>query len=148
MFKARDFDRHEIERFVRRWEDAFDRGEYEAMAESYADDAVLRGNGVPTLIGRGAIADFWRTACEGAKRGGIERTVHTDQYDSCGDLAYLQGTVTLKAATGTTVAWFVTVWRRFGDSGWKIVADTSTIVGRVREETDGDVTSAAPASSY
>ena len=34
MFKARDFDRHEIERFVRRWEDAFDRGEYEAMAES------------------------------------------------------------------------------------------------------------------
>jgi hypothetical protein len=57
--------------------------------------------------------------------------VHTDQYDSCGDLAYLQGTVTLHADSRTTVVWYVTVWKRCGESEWKIVADTSTVVARV-----------------
>jgi ketosteroid isomerase-like protein len=135
VITARHFERPAIERFVRAWQDAFDRGEYEALAASYADEAVLSSAGVPAVTGRDAIVQFWRTACEGAKHAGIRRTVHTDQYDSCGDLAYLRGTVALKAETRTTVVWYVTVWKRFGDSAWKIVADTSTIVARVHEET-------------
>ena len=131
VITERHFERPAIERFVRAWQDAFDRGEYEAMATSYSDDAVLSGTGVPTVIGRAAIPQFWRTACEGANHAGIRRTVHPDQHDSCGDLAYLQGTVALKANDGTTVIWFVTVWRRFGDRDWKIVADTSTVVVHV-----------------
>jgi ketosteroid isomerase-like protein len=123
----------EFERFVRAWEDAFERGEYQAMAASYSDDAVLRGTGLPTVSGRAAIAEFWRTASEGARQAGVERRVHAEHYDSCGDLAYLQGTVTLEAGSGATVAWFVTVWKRYGDSDWKIVSDTSTIVVRVQE---------------
>jgi ketosteroid isomerase-like protein len=104
------------------------------MATSYSDDAVLSGTGVPTVIGRAAIRQFWRAACECANHAGIRRTVHPDQYDSCGDLAYLQGTVTLKGNESTTVVWFVTVWKRFGASDWKIVADTSAIVAGRRPE--------------
>jgi len=103
------------------------------MAASYSDDAVLSGTGFATLNGRSAIAQFWRTACEGARRAGVRRTVHTDQYDSCGDVGYIQGTVVLTADDTTTVVWYVTVWKRFGDSGWKIVADTSTSVAQMRD---------------
>ena len=131
MVTGRHFERPAVERFVRAWQNAFDRGDYEAMATAYSDDAVLSATGVPTVSGRDAIVHFWRTACEGAKHAGIRRTVHTDQYDSCGDLAYLQGTVTLHADSRTTVVWYVTVWKRSGESEWKIVADTSTVVASV-----------------
>jgi uncharacterized protein (TIGR02246 family) len=134
MVTARHFERPAIERFVRAWQDAFDRGDYEALAAAYADEAVVNATGMPALRGRDAIVEFWRTVCEGAKLAGIQRTVHTDQYDSCGDLAYLQGTVTLTANSHTTVAWYVTVWKRCGEREWKIVADTSTVVAHVHDE--------------
>lgn len=126
--RTKHFDRAAIEQFVQAWQDAFDRGEYEAMAAAYSDDAVLSGTGVPTVRGRAAIRQFWRIACEGARRAGIRRTVHTDQFDSCGDLGYLQGTVALRVRDGSIVAWYVTVWKRFGEREWKIIADTSTLV--------------------
>jgi ketosteroid isomerase-like protein len=134
VITSKHFDRPAIEQFAQAWQEAFDRGEYEAMAAAYSDDAVLSGTGVPTITGRDAIQQFWRRACEGANRAGIRRTVHTDQFDSCGELAYLQGTVALRANTGATVVWFVTVWKRFGASDWKIVADTSAIVAGRRPE--------------
>ena len=136
MVTGRHFERPAVARFVRAWQDAFDRGDYEAMASAYSDDAVLRATGMPAVSGRDAIVQFWRTACEGAKHAGIRRTVHTDQYDSCGDLAYLQGTVTLNADSGATVVWYVTVWKRCSDSDWKIAADTSTVVARVGEASE------------
>jgi ketosteroid isomerase-like protein len=129
---AKHFDRSVIEGFVKEWQDAFDRGQYETMAAAYSDDAVLSGTGVPTVTGRVAILQFWRTACEGARHAGIRRTVHIDQYDNCGGLAYLQGTVALRAGDRTTIVWYVTVWR-FGECGWKIVADISTAVARMDE---------------
>jgi ketosteroid isomerase-like protein len=74
---------------------------------------------------------FWRHACAGAQQRGILRTVHADQYDTCGDLAYLQGTVSLTSRLdGRTVVWFVTLWRRHADRNWRILADTSTVVAR------------------
>jgi ketosteroid isomerase-like protein len=129
------FDRPAIERFVQAWQDAFDRGQFDAMAASYSDDAVLSGTGIATLNGRAAIARFWRAACEGAKCAGVRRTVHTDQYDSCGDLGYIQGTVVLTANDTTTVVWYVTVWKRFGERSWRIVADTSTSVAQMQDPT-------------
>jgi uncharacterized protein (TIGR02246 family) len=123
------FDRFEIERFVRAWEQAFDRGDYEAMAECYADNAMLVATATPPVVGRPAITEFWRKACEGARRERIQRLVHADQYDSCKDLGYVQGTVSLKRAIGTTtVVWFVTLWTNHVDGTWRIVADTSTVL--------------------
>ena len=135
---AEHFDRPAIDRFVESWEQAFDRGEYEAMAAAYSDDAVLSGTGVPGMRGRAAILEFWRTACQGAKRAGIRRTIHADQFDSCGGLAYLQGTVALRSGDDTTVVWFVTVWKRVDGSEWRIIADTSSIVARADEPRERD----------
>jgi len=123
------FERHELEEFVRAWDAAFRRGEYEAIAAIYDDTAVLVACDTSAFIGRPAITEFWRKACAGAQRHRIRRIVHTDQYDSCRDLAYLQGTVSLKSDLGeTTVVWFVTLWRRYAGGTWRIVADTSTLV--------------------
>jgi ketosteroid isomerase-like protein len=131
VIRVSHFERHDLEVFVREWEVAFDCGEYEGMAAVYDEDALLAASDTPVVIGRPAIAQFWRDACAGAKQRGIRRIVHTDQYDSCGDRAYLQGTVSLRSALGeTTVVWFVTVWKRHDDGTWRIVADTSTVVAR------------------
>jgi len=122
------FERHELEEFVRAWDAAFRRGEYEEMAAIYDDNAVVVACDTSAFIGRPAIREFWRQACAGAQRRGIRRIAHTDQYDSCGDLAYLQGTVSLKSNLGeTAVVWFVTLWKRYADGRWRIVADTSTL---------------------
>jgi ketosteroid isomerase-like protein len=122
------FERHDLEEFVRAWDAAFRRSEHEAIAAIYDDTAVLVASDTSACIGRDAITEFWRKACASAQRRGIRRIVHTDQYDSCGGLAYLQGTVSLKSDLGeTTVVWFVTLWRRYAEGTWRIVADTSTV---------------------
>jgi uncharacterized protein (TIGR02246 family) len=131
VISVAEFERDELDEFVRAWDTAFRRGEYEAMAALYDENAVLVASDTPAFIGRPAITQFWRNACAGAQQRGIRRTVHTDQYDSCGDLAYLQGTVSQKSNRGdTTVARFVTVWKRHTDRTWRIVADTSTVAAR------------------
>ena len=94
----------------------------------YDDHAIVIACDGAAFTGRPAITEFWRKACADAQERGIRRIVHTDQYDSCGDLAYLQGTVSLKSNMGeTTVVWFVTLWKRYADGTWRIVADTSTL---------------------
>ncbi len=125
------FDWVAIARFVREWQNAFDAGRFDAMAALYADSALLVADGMKPVAGRAAISDFWRNACERAGRAGIRRTIHFDQYDSCGDIGYLQGTVCLRGGGGdVTVVWFVTVWQRHVDGAWRIVADTSSVVVR------------------
>ena len=115
---------------MRAWDAAFDRVDSESMTAMYTNDAMLVA-GDRCAIGRSAIAQFWRIACLGAQQSGIRRTVHVDQYDTCGDLAYLQGTVSLRTEAGEpTVVWFVTIWKRHADSSWRILADTSTVVAR------------------
>jgi len=122
------FEWHDIEQFVRAWDVAFDRGQSASMAAVYTDDAMLVA-GDSCVIGRRAIAQFWREACAGAQRSGVRRTVHADQYDTCGDLAYLQGTVSLRTEAGEpTVVWFVAIWKRHAEGSWRILADTSTVV--------------------
>jgi ketosteroid isomerase-like protein len=131
VIQLTDFERYDLEQFVRQWEVAFDRGQYEAMAAIYDENAVLVAGDTPAIVGQRAIAQFWRNACAAANQLGIRRLVHTDQFDSCGDLAYLQGTVSMKSDPGdTTVVWFVTVWKRQEDGTWRIVADTSTVAAR------------------
>lgn len=131
MTMMTEFDQHDIEQFVRSWDAAFHSGDYEAMADMYEQDAMLVASGTCTVFGRPAITQFWRHACAGAQQLGLRRTVHADQYDNCGDLAYLQGTVSLTSGLdGRTVVWFVTLWKRHADRSWRILADTSTVVAR------------------
>lgn len=130
MISVVAFEPNELEEFVRAWDAAFRRGEYGAIAGVYDDDAVLVASDAPPVIGRPAITQFWHHACAEAQQRGVRRTVHTDQFDSCGDLAYLQGTVSVKSNLGETmVFWFVTLWKRY-DRAWRIVADTSTPAAR------------------
>jgi ketosteroid isomerase-like protein len=61
MISLTTFDRHEIEQFVRAWDVAFERGEYESMATVYADDAMLVASD-RCAAERHEIAEFWRRA--------------------------------------------------------------------------------------
>jgi len=143
------FDRQGIARFVRDWDRAFERGEYTDLAAVYDDYATLVFNDALPFIGRHAIAEFWREACVAASARGLRRATHVDQYDYCGDAAYVQGTVTLTSdAQGTTtVVWFVMVWKRQHRAGpWQIVADISSVAARAldRRQSAGRHATAQP----
>ncbi len=42
------------------WIDAFNRGDYQACAAGYTEDASMQGRPLANLEGRAAIADFWK----------------------------------------------------------------------------------------
>jgi uncharacterized protein (TIGR02246 family) len=131
VIPVRNFDREGVEAFGKAWSRAFEMGDFNVIAAVYDDDATLvAGHGYP-IVGRPAIVDFWREACRRASRRRIRRTVHIDQYDYCGDAAYLQGTVSLRSETGgTTVVWFATIWKRQRDDTWRIVTEISSVAAR------------------
>ena len=89
------FDRPDVERFLRQWEERFDRGDHRRMAACYAEDAQLIGTHIETVVGRSAIESFWRVACEGARATGLRRTVQMTAMNRSGALAYVRGVVQL-----------------------------------------------------
>jgi uncharacterized protein (TIGR02246 family) len=122
------FDAGSIERFTRDWESVFDRADHHLLASFYTEDATLIATHMPTINGRTAIEEFWRVSCSGARAAGLERRVHVTKVESAGELAVLQGTVTLRPAASAremTVR-YVTVWKRQPDRCWRIDVDISS----------------------
>jgi uncharacterized protein (TIGR02246 family) len=121
------FDGRTIEQFDRDWESVFNRGDYQVMAASYADDARLIAAHTETIVGRPHIEAFWRRACEGSAATHLRRTVHTEQIDTGEQHACLCGTVSLQVAESPRMlVRFVTVWKRHRDGVWRIAVDIST----------------------
>jgi uncharacterized protein (TIGR02246 family) len=119
-----DSARAAIEQVNTLFSEAIARGDAQAIAKLYTEDAMLLPERGELVKGRQAIGEFWKTAMD----GGVKSvTVTTLDVGGSGDLAHEVGTVllTLQAEgrpPATASAKFVVVWKREAD-GWKIHRD-------------------------
>jgi ketosteroid isomerase-like protein len=118
-------DAGELRDFPRYWERLFDVGDHREVAAHYAPDAQLVATGLPTVVGRNAIENFWRLAIERTAAAGLRRIVRIDHVERSGSLGYMRGTVELSGPGVSTVARYVTVWRQEPDGQWRLVFDIS-----------------------
>ncbi len=116
--------RQEIEQRDREFEAAFNRGDSDAVAALYTEDATLMPPDADIISGRPSIAEFW----VGARAMGIRSaSLQIHDVQAAGDTAYEIGTATLTiqppdgAATTATVK-YVVVWKRDA-SGWRLAVD-------------------------
>jgi uncharacterized protein (TIGR02246 family) len=124
------FDRQEVDRFARAFEELFYRGDAAAMTSFYTQDAVIMAPDSEAVQGRHAIQQFWQAACQAAQRTGMKRTISVQRMERSGDLGYVLSTVTLEIPTGdgqpATVTFHdVTVWKTGADGRWRVAVDSA-----------------------
>jgi len=99
---------------------AFLRGDSQAVARLYTENADVIAPGAPVARGRTAIAAAWQKAIDSGVK---DVALTTQDVDSAGDLAAETGKVRLVARDGTaTEARYVVVWKRVGGE-WKLHRD-------------------------
>jgi len=124
------FDRQEVDRFARAFEELFYRGDAATMTSFYAQDAVIMAPDSEAVQGRHAIQEFWQAACQAAQRTGMKRTITVQHMERSGDLGYVLSIVTLEIPIGggqpTTITFNdVTVWKTGADGRWRVAIDSA-----------------------
>lgn len=107
-----------------RFQDAFNRNDWNSVASYYTDDAVMLLPNTDAQKGRAAIRAGLTSMA------GMSPNLHImpERIVQSGDLAYETGTYTMAMTPsgGTTMndrGKYLTVWRRQTNGDWKIVAD-------------------------
>ena len=108
-----------IEATVGRYVAASNEGDADALAELYADDALLLPPDHEPIRGRDSIVEFWR---EGTDEG-LE--VSTLRLEVNGDVAYLVGRYRLPPTEEEAAdsGQYVLCLKRQDDGAWKLTAD-------------------------
>ena len=108
-----------IEATVDRYVAASNEGDAEALAELYADDALLLPPDHQPIRGREAIVDFWRQGTD----EGLE--VSPLRLEVNGDVAYMVGRYRLPPteAEDADSGQYVLCLKRQADGAWKLTAD-------------------------
>jgi uncharacterized protein (TIGR02246 family) len=108
-----------IEATVDRYVAASNEGDAEALAELYADDALLLPPDHEPIHGREAIVEFWRQGTD----EGLE--VRTLRLEVNGDVAYLVGRYRLPPTEEEAAdsGQYVLCLKRQPDGAWKLTAD-------------------------
>jgi uncharacterized protein (TIGR02246 family) len=115
-----DDTRESIESINRGFAAAFLRGDAEAVAELYTEDAELLPPGAEAVAGRSAIAAFWKGAIDAGVK---DLALTTVQVESTGDLAYEVGKVRLVANDGqVSEDRYLVVWKR-ENGKWQLHRD-------------------------
>jgi uncharacterized protein (TIGR02246 family) len=108
-----------IEATVDRYVAASNDGDADALAELYADDALLLPPDHEPIHGREAIVEFWRQGTD----EGLE--VSTLRLEVNGDVAYLVGRYRLPPTDEESAdsGQYVLCLKRQADGAWKLTAD-------------------------
>lgn len=107
------------------WNDQFNAGRVEAVAEVYAEDAALLIAGIPAVYGVAAIRDL----CSLLVSSGVQDVmIQVEHVESSGNLAFLRGRYIMKASQPDQperldCGKLVQVWRN-GSDGWRMVVDS------------------------
>lgn len=111
-----------------RWKAAADRRDLDGMMAIYAEDAQELLPGMPPIVGREAIREFYRELLERFPRLEHEFEPEEIQVADSGDLAVVRGTFRFTADTSrpdeVQSGKFVGVWRR-RDGEWRLVINIS-----------------------
>lgn len=116
---------------LRRLDDEWSRSvasrDVEKVIAYYADDAVVMPPNIPTLTGKDAIRNLWRSMLESPLFSGGWKATKVEVAQS-GDLAYLSGNYEFKEqdAGGNAITdkgKYLVVWKKQSDGNWKCVAN-------------------------
>jgi uncharacterized protein (TIGR02246 family) len=108
------------------WKRAYNAGDVAAVAELYADDAVLSAPGAPPVLGNAAIRDYFdATIARFAASGLTVEDKPLGDIVTSGDLAWQWQTYRVVDRSGVVVdsGKLVTLLRRV-DGRWRIAGDT------------------------
>jgi uncharacterized protein (TIGR02246 family) len=133
--------RQAIEAAVARYVAASNRGDADALADLYADDAMLLPPDHEPIRGRRAIGEFWRQGTD----EGLQVTTLTVEVD--GDLGYLVGRYKLPPTEEEPAdsGKYVMCLKRQRDGSWKLTADIWNRSGD--EDADDDHSGPEPSIS-
>lgn len=107
------------------WFDHYAKADGEAMANLYAEDAVLMPPGAPAVTGRAGIKTFLGEDSAKTKAAGLAiKNTSVTGSGVDGDIGWLSGTYTVVDASGATVdsGSYLSVHRRAGGS-WPYIRD-------------------------
>lgn len=79
------FDRQEVDRFARDFEELFYRGDAATMTSFYTQHAMILAPDSVAVRGQRAIHEFWNAACHSARRTGMKRTISVQHLERSGD---------------------------------------------------------------
>lgn len=105
--------------------EAFSRGDSDAIAALYSEDAIVLPPGGAMVKGRPAIAEFWKATRQSGVTGAVLTTL---EVDASGDLAHEVGTALLtiqpkgKKKPAKASVKYVVVWKRNGGV-WQLHRD-------------------------
>ena len=115
-------DKATIEKLNNAWTAAFNKGDAQAVAAMYAEDAYVLPPGSDIVKGRAAIEAFWRQA---AQQLGDAKLTTLDVLPLGRNAAREIGTVSLKTKSQPpqeVVGKYAVVWRKIGGQ-WKLATD-------------------------
>jgi uncharacterized protein (TIGR02246 family) len=115
-------DKATIEKLNNAWTAAFNKGDAQAVAAMYAEDAYVLPPGSDIVKGRAAIEGFWRQA---AQQMTDAKLTTLDVLPLGRNAAREIGTVTLKTKSQPpqeVVGKYAVVWRKIGGQ-WKLATD-------------------------
>ena len=115
-------DKATIEKLNDAWTAAFNKGDAQAVAAMYAEDAYVLPPGSDIVKGRAAIEAFWRQA---AQQMGDAKLTTLDVLPLGRNAAREIGTVSLKTKSQPPqeiVGKYAVVWRKIGGQ-WKLATD-------------------------
>jgi ketosteroid isomerase-like protein len=115
-----------IEAVSRAWKQAYNAGDFHAVSELYAEDAVLSAPGLPVVLGKAAIGDYF------SRLGPVFAQAHLTVTDAplgragtSGNLGFQWKTYRILDKSGAVIdaGKLLTLFRRSG-TRWQIIGDT------------------------
>ena len=118
-------DKAKLEADALAWFDHYAKADADAMANLYAEDALLMPPGAPAVTGRAAIKTFLGEDAAKSKAAGISlKNAAVTGSGVDGDIGWLSGTYTVVDSTGATIdsGSYLSVHRRANGS-WPYIRD-------------------------
>jgi len=109
------------------WSKTVGSRDVEKMTSYYADDAIVMLPNIPTLTGKEAIRNLWKSMLDSATFSGGWKATKVEVARSA-DLAYISGDYEFTEQDDggkpiTDKGKYVAVWRKQADGSWRCVAD-------------------------